>query len=269
MKNFLTILLGIGCVTVLIFGHSYWNQRIATASNNAVKSTNKISPATEATTLNYDSNSELLDLTKNWPANSVKKFKETIKKNKEFKILFVGSPALGSDKEGFYPTVKEKLVETYGEKHLQVDIKTFDSTSTQFEKSDDVEELVSEKADIVIIEPFILLNNGLVLIEDTLKDITKIMDDIKTENPDTSFIIQPSYPLYKAKIYPSQVKDLKAYAKENEIPYLDHWSAWPNYKTKEITEYLQPDQSAPNEKGYQLWSESIIQYLISSKSESE
>lgn len=268
MKKFLTVLLGIACIVVIYLGHSNWNKQIeASAKDRTVSPDN-------AGTIQPNSNgesdaAELLAYTTNWPENSIDRFKNTIEEKKAFKILFVGSPALGSDDAGFYPTVKEKLVETYGERNVQVDIKTFDSTSTKFVKSDDEAELVSEKADLVIIEPFILLNNGMVLIEDSLKDITKIMDDMKANNPDTSFIIQPSYPLYKAKIYPSQVKDLKAYAEENEIPYLDHWSAWPDYKTKEIMDYLLPDQSAPNEKGYELWSESIIQYLISSKSESE
>jgi hypothetical protein len=113
------------------------------------------------------------------------------------------------------------------------------------------------------------MNNGEVFINDTLKNTTKVIDDIQTKKPKTSFILQPAYPLYQAKIYPRQVAELKKYAQEKQLPYLDHWSAWPDSNTAELKDYLQPDLSAPNEKGNHVWSNYILQFLTNSKSESD
>ncbi|MDR7238752.1 SGNH/GDSL hydrolase family protein [Neobacillus drentensis] len=266
MKNFLTILLGIACIAILYYGHSYWNQRIASASNTTPSTSDHAQ--SEVTVKNDDSDIDLLELTKNWPASSVDKFEQTLNKKKSFKVLFVGSTSIGSENSGVFPMVKKKLIETFGEKNIQVDVKTFNSTSTQFINKNEQEDIAAEKADLIVLEPFILMNNGVVLIGDTLENTTTIMDDITAKNPETSFILQPSYPLYKAKIYPKQVEELKKFAMENDITYLDHWSAWPDPNTEAIKDYLLPDQSAPSDKGYELWSESILHFLIS-KSESE
>ncbi|MBT2738374.1 SGNH/GDSL hydrolase family protein [Bacillus sp. ISL-7] len=266
MKNFLTILLGIACVALLYYGHSYWNQRIATASNTAPSTSDQ--QTSEMAIQSDDSDIDLLTLTKNWPASSVERFKHTLNEKKAFKVLFIGSPAIGSENTGPFPFVKEKLLETFGKDNIQVTIKTYNSTSIQFIKSNDQEEISKEEADLIVFEPFILMNNGEVLIENSLEDITMIMEDIKAKNPETNFILQPSYPLYKAKIYPTQVEALKKFAEKSQLTYMDHWSAWPDPNTKEINEYLLPDQSAPSEKGNQVWGEYITNFLIS-KSESE
>ncbi len=266
MKNFLTILLGIACITILYYGHSYWNQRISSASNTAPRTSDQ--QISEMAIQDDDRDNDLLALTKNWPASSVDRFKKTLNDKKAFKVLFVGSPAIGSENKGAFPFVKEKLLETFGEKNIQVAIKTFHSNSTELINKTEQDEISAEQADLIILEPFILLNNGVVLIDDTLKNTSKLMDDITAKNPETDFILQPSYPLYKAQIYPNQVAELKKYADEKHITYLDHWSAWPDSNTEEIKDYLLPDQSAPSEKGNQVWSEYITQFLIS-KSESE
>ncbi|MEY2194036.1 SGNH/GDSL hydrolase family protein [Neobacillus sp. BF23-41] len=268
MKNFLTILLGFACITILYYGHSYWNQRISSASNNAPSTSKSDQQMSEMATPVDDGDIDLLTLTKNWPASSVDRFKQTLNEKKAFKVLFVGSPAIGSENTGPFPFVKEKLLETFGKDNIQVTIKTYNSTSTQLIKSNDQEEISQEEADLIVFEPFILMNNGEVLLENSLEDITMIMEDIKAKNPETTFILQPSYPLYKAKIYPTQVEALKKFAEKNQLTYIDHWSAWPDSNTKEINEYLLPDQSAPSEKGNQVWGEYITKFLIS-KSESE
>ncbi|WML24555.1 SGNH/GDSL hydrolase family protein [Neobacillus sp. OS1-33] len=266
MKNLFTILLGIACITILFYGHSYWNQRITTASNMAPSTSDK-QPSKVDTQTNENSN-ELLKLTRNWPSRSIDRFQQTLDEKKVFKLLFVGSPAMGSETSGAFPLVKEHLMKAFGQDHIQVTIQTFNSTSTQFIHNHTPAEIASEKADLIIFEPFIWLNNGEVLIEDSLKDATTFMDDIQTRNPETAFILQPAFPIYKAKIYPAQVEELKKFAKKNKITYIDHWSTWPNPDSKEIKDYLLPDQSAPSDKGNQLWSEYLTQFLIS-KSESE
>ncbi|OIK10591.1 hypothetical protein BIV60_20435 [Bacillus sp. MUM 116] len=112
------------------------------------------------------------------------------------------------------------------------------------------------------------MDNGVVPIDETLNNVTKLMEQVKKENPDSTFVPQPSYPLYQAHFYPNQVAGLKKYAEKNDIPFLDHWSAWPDYHKKDLNNYLLPDESGPNKKGIHVWSGYLLHYLINSESES-
>jgi len=206
MENFLTILLGLACASVLFFGHSYWNERIKAAPQKTSSLSDKHQKTSTQTVENKSPDEDVIAYTRNWPASAVDRFKQTLYEKKLFKVLFVGSPDIGSNSAGTYPTVKEKLLEAFGENNIQVDLKTFKSTSTQLVNSNKQDEIAAEEADLL--EPFILQNNGLVLIDQTLSDISKIIDDIKSKKPETTFMLQPSYPLYKAKIYPNQVAEL-------------------------------------------------------------
>ncbi|MBT2658635.1 SGNH/GDSL hydrolase family protein [Bacillus sp. ISL-18] len=260
MRKFLTILLGIACIGVIIVGHSTWNKKIAEASNHvSISSSNHAGEISKPASTSTQE--DLLAYTANWPSQAIEAFKKALKEKRAYKVLFVGSPAIGSNTSGSFPIIKEKLIETFGKENIQAELKTFDSSSTQFISDHHTAEIAAKKADLIVLEPFILLNNGVVLPDQTLNDVTMIMDDIKAKNPDTTFILQPSYPLYQAKIYPSQVAILKKFAEKNKIAYLDHWSAWPDSNTDGFKEYLQQDMSAPSEKGYQVWSNYLIKYF--------
>jgi hypothetical protein len=271
MAKLITALLGVAFIVVLFLGQSHWNQQTTTTVQ-----AKPVSPSQQSSPAKIDSptddrameEKQLLSFTSNWPAASIDRFTQTLKEKKPFKILFVGSPALGSESAGTFPLIQEKLIETFGDKHIQVAIKTFNSTSTQFIKSNKQAEIAAEQADLIVLEPFILLNNGVILMDVTQQNTTKIIDDIKTKNPETAFILQPSYPVYQAKIYPRQVDELKKYAEKNQLTYLDHWTSWPDSDSDAMKAYLLPDKSAPSNKGDQVWSESILHFLIS-KSESE
>ncbi|MFP5108573.1 SGNH/GDSL hydrolase family protein [Neobacillus sp. C211] len=265
MLKFLTALLAVGFLITLYLGQSHWDQeRQATA---------KSKPFHQSSTSKIDDQNpeeqELLNLTSNWPANAVDQFKQSLKEDKPFTILFAGSPAIGSETAGSFPLIKEKLIKTFGEQHIKVELKTFNLTSTQFLYQKKQAEIAAVNADLIIFEPFIQKNNGEVLIKDTLQNTSEIIDDIQADKPETAFILQPSFPLYQAEIYPHQVAELKKYAQEKQLTYLDHWTAWPDSNTVAMKDYLQPDMSAPNVKGDQLWSEYILKFLTNSKNESE
>jgi hypothetical protein len=269
MKIFLTSLLGVGFLVVLYLGQSHWNQQLQASAKNK--------PIHQASTSAFDeqnangnrNDQELLQLASNWPSGAIDQWKQALQEDQPFTILFAGSPAIGSETDGAFPLIKEQLLKTFGEDHLNVELKTFNTTSTQFLYQKKQAEIEAVHADLIIFEPFILMNNGEVLIKDTLENTTKIIEDIQAKKPETSFILQPAYPLYQAKIYPRQVAELKKYAQEKQLPYLDHWSAWPDSNTAELKDYLQSDLSDPNEKGNHVWSNYILQFLTNSKSESD
>jgi hypothetical protein len=256
IQKIFTFLLGILLILLIYFGQTHWNQQ-----KKAFSKDTPISAGKEAVKQNTSANA-LLKYTKNWPAEAMERFKQSLNTGTPFKILFVGSPAMGSESDGTFPLVKQKLMETYGE-HVEVQLKTYDMTSTQFNSQNKQDEIAGEAADMIIFEPFILENNGEVLIDKTMTDLAAVMDAVKVAKPETTTILQPSFPLFNAKIYPRQVEELKKYAETHQITYLNHWTAWPDPATEELKNYLTPDQSAPNEKGAQVWSEYLIRFFIS------
>ncbi|PEQ95231.1 hypothetical protein CN481_05100 [Bacillus sp. AFS006103] len=265
MKIFLTSLLAVVFLVVLYLGQSHWNQQLQASAKNKPINQDSTSTLNDKIT----ENQELLKLTSNWPESAVDQLKHSLQEDKPFTILFTGSPAIGSETDGSFPLIKEQLIKAFGEEHIHVELKTFDSTSTQLLNQKKQAEIAAVNADLIIFEPFILMNNGEVLIKDTLKNTTKIIEGIQANKPETSFILQPAYPLYQAKIYPRQVAELKKYAQDHELPYLDHWSSWPDSNKAELKDYFQPDLSTPNEKGNQVWSQYILQFLTNGTSGSE
>jgi hypothetical protein len=257
MKTLFTAIWVIACISVLFIGHSYWNARTVVKANDEKSEI--------SSNISSDSNTDqtkLLKMAKNWPKTAQHQFAQSLKKKTPFKILFVGSSALGSDEFGWAHDTARKLVDTYGSNVIKTDTLVYDVTSTEFVEKNDQLEMAAENAGLILFEPFLLNDNGKVGISNSLANLTKIMEDVKTANPTTTFILQPSYPLYGARHYPVQVDALKKYAEQNKIAYLDHWTAWPGTDKIELKNYLLPDLSAPNEMGNRVWKQFILDYLI-------
>ncbi|WHY00431.1 SGNH/GDSL hydrolase family protein [Neobacillus sp. DY30] len=253
MKCLLTCLWGFVCLSVLVYGHIHWNKETAA---NAVATTQGVEQqeSEESNEVTFD---QYLALAANWPETAKQSFKQALESEQPFKILFVGTTANQWEAE-----VTQRLTESYGSEHITTAIHTYDQTSKDIVSENKQLELAAEKAQLVVIEPFLLNDNGKVKIDGTLANLTKIIEDVKLSNPDTAFIIQPSYPIYLPKYYSTQVEALKAYAEENNLTYLDHWTAWPATDNPEIKNYLNEDQSSPNENGYQAWGQFLVQYFV-------
>jgi hypothetical protein len=263
MKNFLTVLLGIACITVIILGNSYWNERIQSAKATEDGITTKQNSNTESGSKNKETNNnDVTALAANWPVSAIERLIETQAEEMAFKILFVGSPAIGNESAGTYPVVKEKMIDSYGVENIQIALKTFNFSSFEFINNNHQEEVADEAADLVVIEPFILMDNGVVEISNSLENLSFLIETIRIKNPEASIIIQPGYPLHNAKYYPIQVDAVKEYAVQNGITYLDHWAAWPDHQSDEIIEYLLPEQAGPSDKGIQVWSDFLLNYFI-------
>ncbi|MED4207253.1 SGNH/GDSL hydrolase family protein [Neobacillus mesonae] len=280
MKKILTLLLGVAFLVVLYLGQSHWNEQRQAAAKGAGDISagvgSKVGEADGSVTGKAGSSEaakkgdggadteKLLALTANWPEKAAELFKVAIDEKKPFKVLFVGSPAIGSEdgEDGPYADVKARLIEAFGKKHIKVNVLTYGGTSTQFLKDSMEDQVAAEAADLVVFEPFILENNNAGVTNNTTNDLGKIVDSVKTAVPDTSFIIQPSYPLYEATKYPLQVANLKHYAGTQGLTYADHWEAWPDSSSTEFKEYIKPDLS-PNEKGNKVWSDYLAGFLIS------
>jgi hypothetical protein len=260
MKVFFTAVWAVICLVILFYGHSYWNDRTAVKAEIEKKVSSPTSQASKQTNeQNYD---ELLAKAQNWPESARQQFQQKLKQKKSFKILFVGSAALGNKDQGMLKDVIQQLNDSFGSDHLSIAVHTYDVTSSDFLVKNDQLEVEAEKAQLIVFEPFLLNDNNKGNVRDSLNNLTKVIGDVKAANPDTTFILQPSYPLYAAKYYPIQVAKLKQYAAQNQITYLDHWTSWPATTDKALNDYLLPGEAGPNDKGNQVWSQYLINFLI-------
>ena len=255
MKVTIISVLAIACAAVLVLGNIHWDKKttVAVGPEQATQapSEHKASAADHQT-------QDLLSYATNWPENSQEQFKQKIEENQPFHIIIAGSESLAAENNGWPNMVKASLEETYGEA-VKVDVQEYDMNSSQFVQQDKQQELTG---DMIILEPFTLKDNGVVRIEDSIANLETIIDDVTAAHPNTEFLIQPPHPLYDARFYPIQVNQLKKFAEDHQLTYLDHWSAWPDAKTEEIKDYLLEDQSAPNERGHEIWAKFIEDFLI-------
>ena len=139
---------------------------------------------------------------------------------------------------------------------------SYDLTSIAFINEEKVTEVIEEQPDLILFEPFTLKDNGVVGIDDSLENVSAVIASVKESLPQTQVILQPPHPLYKANFYPTQVEELQQFAEDNDIPYLNHWEAWPDQDSEEIKEYISEDSSQPSAKGHQVWAEYLIDYFI-------
>jgi hypothetical protein len=251
MKYILTAFWAIVCIVVLFYGNTYWSKK------TDVKAGTDTSIEVKTQIETYEDVTKYLNMARNWPESAKEDFQKTLKEKKTFKILFVGSTALGTNEKGWAQDAAAKIVEAYGSKKVEVSMLTYDVTSNDFVNGDKQEEIIAQKANLIVFEPLLLNDNSaLIPIQDSLKNLSIVKEDVEKANPNTTFILQPSYPIHGAKTYPIQVDGLKKYASENSIAYLDHWSSWPENE-------LLTDQNGPNEKGNEIWEKFVEDYFIS------
>ncbi|MGR3766047.1 SGNH/GDSL hydrolase family protein [Rossellomorea sp. NS-SX7] len=255
MKNVLLVVFAIICISLLIIGNRYWQERI-TGSPSAPAASN----VTKEAAVNYNEDVQGDALITNWPVNAQEHFKEQMKNGKVYKIALVGSSALGSEEDGWSEQLAEKLSSAFEDK-VEVTIFQSDTTSVQFIDSEMYESVLAFQPGLVLFEPFTLNDNSIgVPYERNQESILIFYEDLKEKNNRVELILQPSYPIAGATYYPKQVEYLKVFAEENAFTYLDHWKEWPEEEA--LDEYLLPSQESPNEEGHELWAGYLADYFI-------
>jgi hypothetical protein len=259
VKNFLLVLFGLICIALLIVGNQYWQERIAGAPPAPAAKNVTEEPASDS-----DEEVQFDSLISNWPENAREQFKEAMKDESVYKIALVGSPALGSGGNGWSEQLTNELSSVYVD-GVEVTIFQSETTSVHFTESDLYEEVMASQPDLVLFEPFTLIDNSIgVPFERNHESILSFYEDLKEKSSGVEMILHPSYPLIGATYYPKQVRMLKTFAEENAFTYLDHWTDWP--KEDALEEYLLPSQEGPNEEGHELWADYMIDYFIHDRS---
>lgn len=257
MKTLIVTVLALILAAVLVFGNIHWNSR---SSERA--STPTITKSDTNTEAEPEIDKEYyLELAANWPEEAKEQLENKLNSNKTFKIVLLGSNSIGSDSLGLQNYLKEALSEKY-EKHVELESIVYENTTADYVLNNEKEKLVDLKPDMVIFEPFLLNDNNVVAIPDTISNISSIMEETTADLPDATFILQPPNQIYDANLYPMQVAALQEYAKDQNLTYLNHWEVWPAGNDVTVNDYLNAD-ARPNESGFKLWSDYLSDYLIS------
>jgi hypothetical protein len=160
-------------------------------------------------------------------------------RNTRQQLAIVGSPALGKVDNGWEPALKAKVEESYNNL-LMVTLYEYDISSIEFTQGDAIEEVLSESPDLFLYEPFSLINNTVGVPEDQNEEtILTFQNKLKKANKHATLLLQPPYPIVGATYYPRDIKELKAFSKEQDLSYLDHWEAW--QEGDELEDYLVED----------------------------
>lgn len=259
LKNILTYFVIILCVIAIIGGKLHWNNKLdtpagATTGQPADKNTEKEKSQNVAT------------LTQHLPESLAKKIEKAQEENRSLTLIAIGSHATAEGKGTWTDILQTRLNEAYGRGLIQVVVESFeDDLSVTVVQQEKYTDALESNPDIVILEPFILNDNGKVAIDNTLESVGIIIDAIHKAAPDATIMLQPPNPIHNAVHYPGQVLALKEYAEEQNIIYLDHWTSWPDYESDDILDYIDEANELPSDKGHQVWGNYIANYFTGEK----
>jgi len=262
-KNIIATLAIVSNFALLVVGQIYWVHKIDKSVQNALTEQKEGSIGQIDMQQGNERKQQLIKYATNLPTRIQKKIGEAVDTGKPVQLVIVGSEAVSSSRDGWPQLLAEVLHSTYGMDILSIKVKEYrDMTTMEAVENQIYNEIIKLRPDILLLEPFILNNNGVIPIKRTLDDLTYILKEVQSAIPDVVVILQPAHPIYNARYYPIQVNQLKKYAEENNYIYLDHWTSWPNYMTSKIRNYLSEDQSVPNADGYRLWADFLIDYFV-------
>jgi hypothetical protein len=265
----IVLILAVGSVVV---GKIHWNHKIS--AYNGVESNLVIDNEQNENELkNSKQNVQTIEpdissFTKNLPEDVKNKIENAAKTGEPLTFVILGSKSTSIEETGWANLLKQQLIQNYGEKLFDISIHPIsEKNSLEIVEETLHQEALDRKPDILLLEPFILKDNGEVRMEDRLENINMIIGDFVEVNSDVFVFLQPANPLYNATYYPKEVEELKQFAQSNNILYLDHWQAWPDQTSSEIQEFLSQDpvmsiKSVPNEQGHQLWADYLTAYFI-------
>lgn len=261
MKKLFILLLMVGCVGVIFVGNLHWKSLNASLAPAEAESSEQSEEANQADTTSTEGNIEgYLAYTAKWSSELRSTFENRLAEGEALNMVIVGSQAMDAVEPGWNDKVAEAVNAAYGET-ISVRSVSYDSTSFDFVEEGKGEEIADMNPHLVVFEPLLLNDNGVVRIEDSLDYVEDILEDIASSNAGVEFIFTPSQPLYSPGLYATQIQALQEFADENDYIYINHWENWPDVQSEEVKDYLN-DDSSPNALGQEAWANAIISYLI-------
>lgn len=267
-KQAIVTIVSIGCMIILITSYLIWQARLETVAKNASARDILIEakPDPQKTSEEIDKTNELTSdkLTRliQQMDNATKEVVlNRFEQNKTVQLLIVGSDALNSGSPGYAERLQNNITSAYGD-FFEVDVLPFSGTITEFlEQIEDGTINLDNEYDIVLLEPFTVNNNGVVVVEDAFENILTIEKFIQGNVEDAQLIVHPSYPIFESVYYPVEVNALKDYSLASGLSYIDHWTVWPNVNDEQLQTYFNEDRTL-NSEGASLWTNALSSYFI-------
>ncbi|KKI89253.1 hypothetical protein WQ54_27230 [Bacillus sp. SA1-12] len=254
MKKLLVIVTLIVCGAAIIFGNIHWKNKISAHGEKEKSNSAAVLTEEESNTGN-----DTYLYSKNLPEHLQKKIAEAANTGKPVKLVIYGT---SSEKGAWSESFSKELQAAYGEDVFAVTVlSTGDKTTRDLVNDDSFEQVNELQPDILLFEPSMLKDNGVVGISNTLENIQTMIASWKAANQNMTLMIQPPNPLYSATYYPKEVAQLQDYSAENKIIYLNHWENWPDLEDVKMEEYLTEDNKA-NENGNKIWADYLKEYFI-------
>lgn len=245
---------------ITVAGNMHFREKIS-AATNSVKETiqDGLSNINQ-----QDSSNNVPETIKNLPQVLQTKIKQAIETKKPLQLVIAGDEAV----TGWPDALAKSLQDTYGPGVFQMTVKSYPQKTTKDWVTEKVsDDIASSKPDILLYEPSLLVDAGILGKQQTINNISLILDEIKKVVPDVTILVQPPNPLYQAKYYPSTVQLLKNSMRSKGIIYLDHWKNWPNPNGADILNYLEKPNGWANAKGQQVWAQYLADYFAGKEKE--
>lgn len=154
MKAAIISTLSIVLVVVLVIGNIHWNIRDESPLS-PIHSTNTPNEEESEPYFNLDYYKSYAAL---WPEQAQEVFEKKLTDKQRFRILLVGSDAIGDQDLGLITPLKEVLANKY-DQYVTIESIVYDGTTSDYVKDDAYEDLIDKKPDMVIFEPFLLHDN--------------------------------------------------------------------------------------------------------------
>lgn len=269
VKQAIVVIVSIGCIILLITSYLIWQARLESVANNASASEfveSEKEPENQKIDEDIETGSamtseELFGLIQNMDEETQEIIRNRFEQKEKVQLLIVGSEAMNDGSPGYAERLQLNLSEAYGE-FFEVDVSSFDGSVTEFDEQIDEGPIDWEKGyDIVLLEPFTVNNNGVVIVEDAFENILSIEGFIQENVEDAQLIVHPSYPIFGSVYYPVEVNALKEYSLASGLTYIDHWTAWSSSSDEQLETYFNEDRTV-NSEGANLWSNTLSTYFI-------
>jgi len=260
MRLILPISIVVICFATIVFGNISYKEKIEQVKAN--ETSVEIQPSDSTSEKPATPFRSYRTFVKNWPNASKQLFKEKYEAGEPFTIFLVGSTAIDNDRFSLIDSLQTEMNEVFGSS-VELKSKTYDMNSTQFIEGNMQDELAELGADMIIFEPLTYEDNKVGATTKSIEYLATVIEDVTAADENVTFVLQPPPPLYEAVNYPPQVGNLKTFAEENSITYLDYWSNFPEQGDEDRADYFEEgSNSLLNDEGYAIWVDYVKEFLI-------
>ncbi|MFA9457404.1 SGNH/GDSL hydrolase family protein [Halalkalibacter sp. AB-rgal2] len=272
MKTTLFISTIVLAIILIIGGHYYYQQKLQTIADDANQTDVDVNeeirdneqPSNEDEALDNDDSSEdsSKQLTPTSASGMLSEWIEQYGEDGTLKIAVLGSTSITLDNtEASWPNLLASSLQGHAEDvQITMDIVDVDRLNTfEVAESDHIDAVMNLQPEVLLIEPFLLNDNGLLMKEDSIEMLERILSSLEVGLEETEIILMPGNPLYGAEYYLQQNEALEQFAAQEGYLFVDYWFAWPATDDPDLQNYI--DSARPNEQGHQVWAEALYELL--------